>query len=234
MAKLNPELFAQLGGVNWVAREGFFIEPVKQAVSEQASSEASLIKPEELEPKMPESTVHESEMLKASAEPENTAPENLAVGLFVDKSDAYPTGVVKQSETPQTVEQNHLNAPAVQPLENGVIVLGSGLDNIWQDESQAAWRLWQNIMQAFSWDESQVVFFDLELLVSDEMVAATMDEIINLGVDWVMTMDSEHPINELLIDGVQLIEVPDFESMLFDPFAKQSFYRAVMELPSFN
>lgn len=219
MAKLNPELFAQLGGVNWVARKVFFVEPVDQAVPEKATSEASLI---------------ESEVLKVSAEAEKIATENVAVDPFVDKLDASPADSVKQPETPQIIQHNDLNVPTVQPLENGVIVLGSGLDNIWQDESQAAWRLWQNIMQAFSWDESQVVFFDLELLVSDEMVAATMDEIINLGVDWVMTMDSEHPINELLIDGVQLIEVPDFESMLFDPFAKQSFYRAVMELPSFN
>lgn len=113
---------------------------------------------------------------------------------------------------------------------DNIVVLGVGLDTIWQNDVHQAWLLWQNIMQAFDWDESQAVFFDTAHLASEEMMFSTMEEVIELGVDWVLTMDETHPISELLQEGVQVINVPDIESMLSDPYAKQTFYQSVVSV----
>jgi hypothetical protein len=119
----------------------------------------------------------------------------------------------------------------VEPQGNEIVLLGGGLDAIWLNEESLEWQLWQNIMQAFGWDESQVVFYDTEHLASEEMVFSTMEEVIELGVDWVLTMDAEHIISEQLAEGVQVVEVPDLDLMLSDPYAKQSFYQTVIALP---
>ena len=111
-----------------------------------------------------------------------------------------------------------------------VVVLGAGLDKIWQNETHQAWQLWQNIMLAFDWDESQIVFFDTAHLVQEEMIFSTIEEVIELGVDWVLCMDDEHVISEQLQEGVHVVNVPDLESMLADPYAKKTFYSAVVAL----
>ncbi|WP_040728050.1 hypothetical protein [Thiomicrorhabdus sp. Kp2] len=111
-----------------------------------------------------------------------------------------------------------------------VVVLGAGLESVWQNDESLAWQLWQNIMKAFDWDETQVVFFDTELLVTEDAVFSTMEEVIDLGVEWVLTMDEEHEISEQLSEGVQVVSVPEFELMLSDPYAKQSFYHSVVSL----
>jgi len=111
-----------------------------------------------------------------------------------------------------------------------VVVLGAGLESVWQNDESLAWQLWQNIMKAFDWDETQVVFFDTELLVTEDAVFSTMEEVIDLGVEWVLTMDEEHEISEQLSEGVQVVSVPEFELMLSDPYAKQSFYHSFVSL----
>lgn len=113
-----------------------------------------------------------------------------------------------------------------------VVLFGAGLDGLWQDESALGWRLWQNIMLAFGWDESQIVFFDTEHLVSEEMMFSTVEEVINLGVEWVLSMDDAHEINEQLVEGVLVVNVPSIELMLSDARAKQLFYTTVRGLVS--
>ena len=114
-------------------------------------------------------------------------------------------------------------------VENAIVVVGSGLDLVWENEEQLSWRLWQNIMLAFGWDESQIVFYDLDNLASDEMAYSTVEEIIELGVESVLSMSPDHLLSEQLADGLRIIDVPDLDTMLFDPHAKRSFYQAVVE-----
>ena len=109
-------------------------------------------------------------------------------------------------------------------------MIGTGLERMWQKEDDFAWQLWQNIMKAFRLDESQVVFFDTELLVTEDMIFSTMEEVIDLGVEWVLTMDEMHEVSEQLAEGVHVVSVPEFESMLSDPYSKQSFYHSVVPL----
>lgn len=114
----------------------------------------------------------------------------------------------------------------------GFVLLGSGLNSIWEDETKSEWLLLQNICQAFGLSEEQLSYFDTDSLISEEAIFTTMEEIIDLGVEWVFSMESEHAISEQLSEGVQVIHIPSLEQMLFDPYAKQSFYQSALPLLS--
>jgi len=122
------------------------------------------------------------------------------------------------------------NLAGLSTDKRSLVMLGSGLNSIWEDESKSEWLLLQNICQAFGLSEDQLSFFDTDGLISEEAIFSTMEEIIDLGVEWILSMDSEHPITEQLAEGVQVIDVPSLELMLFDPYAKQSFYQSVSPL----
>ena len=111
-----------------------------------------------------------------------------------------------------------------------LVLIGAGLNAVWQNESTLDWQLLQNICQALNWPIENFSFFDTDLLISDASIFATMEEIIEIGVEWVLSMDSEHPISEPLSEGVQVIDVPSLEQMLCDPYAKQSFFQSVNPL----
>lgn len=130
------------------------------------------------------------------------------------------------------VAESQVEYPADSELGNHIVVLGAGLDAVWQNDENQAWLLWQNIMLAFGWDEANIVFFDTAHLVSEDMVFSTMEEVIELGVDWVLTMDEEHAISEQLQEGVHVVTVPDLELMLSDPYSKQVFYQSVVTVTS--
>lgn len=179
----SNELFAQIGGSNWLTRPGYFAGQAVEQVEAVVEHEAVAV------------AVSEVEELSSDAQ----------------------TGQAVSKKT-------------VVHIDNAVVIVGSGLDAIWDNEESLAWRLWQNIMQAFSWDDSQVVFYDTDHLASEDMVYTTMEEIIDLGVEWVLTMDEAHPISEQLAEGLSVVEVPDLEYMLSDPYAKQSFYQSVVAL----
>jgi hypothetical protein len=80
------------------------------------------------------------------------------------------------------------------------------------------------------WAEEQVLFFDTDTLSTEEAMYATMEEVIESGVDTVLSMHWEHPFNEMLAEGVRVLEVADLTTMLQDPHAKQAFYRVALEL----
>ena len=188
----DAELFAELGGVNWQARKGFF-----------QSDSAALA---ETQP---------TEIIESNEIVANKAVEN---------------EVEVKSAVESTFEEPSLLSATNQIVENAVVVIGPSLDEIWENEASPAWWLWQNIMNAFAWDEAQIVFYDLDHVASEEAAYALLEEIIDLGVEWVLTMDAEHAVSEQLADGLKVVEVPDLETMLADPYAKQSFFQSVVAL----
>lgn len=205
--QFSTDLFEQLGGTNWVTRPGNFFE-ANDSVSEPEESSVS------------------------------SALLNDEQGV-IETIESVPTASELQSEhIPQSAEvSSQVFEPEAEPklkvvshINNAVVLIGPGLEKIWQNEDDLAWQLWQNIMKAFSWDESQIVFFDTELLVTEDMIFSTMEEVIDLGVEWVLTMDESHEISEQLAEGVHVVSVPEFESMLSDPYSKQSFYHSVVSL----
>ncbi|WEJ62002.1 hypothetical protein [Thiomicrorhabdus lithotrophica] len=209
--KFSTDLFEQLGGTNWVTRPGNFFETnnsVKDLVSDPKESQ--------------QPTVLESNPQVIAESNESTLPASeLQVAEITQTVDA-------SSQMFEPDVESKLNTAS--HTNNAVVLIGPGLERIWQNEDDLAWQLWQNIMKAFRWDESQVVFFDTELLVTEDMIFSTMEEVIDLGVEWVLTMDEMHEVSEQLAEGVHVVSVPEFESMLSDPYSKQSFYHSVVPL----
>ena len=238
----SSALFEQMGGVNWLTRPGnieFYPQDVGESESfprdEQLGKGLTLgfvVEPSANTEINDVNDVQGLDDIKSTAEvseyqAEN--PEKSEIILPISQTTINPVTV--DSEKNSTVENPSDNRTALSLNKmSNIVVLGAGLNAVWQNDETQAWLLWQNIMLAFNWDESQMAFFDTSHLVSDEMIFTTMEEIIDLGVDWVLTMDDEHPISEQLVEGVHVVSVPDLESMLSDPYAKQSFYRAVVEL----
>jgi hypothetical protein len=206
-------LFEQMGGVNWSIRPGHF------AFHPHNNDDTVECKPEQAVSALSVDIALDSEgITEQSSDDANPLKEN---------SDIH----IDRSEQKTVIEKPLVDALSLSSnVGSNIVVLGAGLDGFWQNDETLAWQLWQNIMLAFDWDESRMTFFDTSHLVSEEMIFTTMEEIIGLGVDWVLTMDDEHPISEQLVEGVHVVSVPDLESMLSDPYAKQSFYHAVIEL----
>jgi len=207
--KFSHALFEQIGGASWVSRPGYFSEESQSL--QQAEQVDKGVEPEILN-EMPAVDVSELEASHAADVP-------LGQAIHIE-NDAQQADMLDEA----------VPLKPSSDVENAVVLIGAGLDSIWQNEDNQAWQLWQNIMKAFKWDESQAVFFDTELLVTEDMVFSTMEEVIDLGVEWVLTMDDEHDISEQLAEGVQVVSVPEFESMLSDPYSKQSFYQSVITL----
>ena len=205
--QFSTDLFEQLGGTNWVTRPGNFFE-ANDSVSElEDGSVSSVLLNDE------QGVIEPIESVPAASELQSERiPQAAEVSSQVFEPEAEP------------------KLKVISHINNAVVLIGPGLEKIWQNEDDLAWQLWQNIMKAFSWDESQVMFFDTELLVTEDMIFSTMEEVIDLGVEWVLTIDESHEISEQLAEGVHVVSVPEFESMLSDPYSKQSFYHSVVSL----
>lgn len=216
--QFSQQLFEQLGGTNWVARPGYFAnQEVSLSIADQERSDSSELAVEDFEMASNDVTV--------------------SAGYESNVSQVVPVAeqALESPETRVTVVDDIVRDPVMEKMatpivENAVVLIGSGLDACWQNDEALGWQLWQNIMQAFSWDEAQVVFYDTAHLASEDMIFSTMEEIIELGVDWVLTMDEEHPMSEQLAEGAHVVEVPDLDLMLSDPYAKKAFYQTVVQL----
>ncbi|MDG6774070.1 hypothetical protein QCB45_06980 [Thiomicrorhabdus sp. ZW0627] len=138
-----------------------------------------------------------------------------------DEVQAEPSCVAEVSFTPE-------GQSAQGQTLNGLVLIGSGLNSIWEDENRLEWQLWLNICEALGWPEDQVAYYDTDALISEEMLFSTIEEIVESGVERVLSMQPYSELSEQLSEGLQVIEVPSLQDMLFDPYAKQSFYQSVM------
>ena len=209
--QFSTGLFEQLGGTQWVTRPGNFFA--------DSNSENELVTESE---EMPLSPVLANDHQGIVEPSEKVMPATQLQTEQIHQAAEASDQVFEPEAESKLKVASHIN--------NAVVLIGPGLEKIWQNEDDLAWQLWQNIMKAFAWDESQVVFFDTELLVTEDMIFSTMEEVIDLGVEWVLTMDDTHEISEQLAEGIHVVSVPEFESMLSDPYSKQSFYHSVVSL----
>ena len=209
--QFSTDLFEQIGGTQWVTRPGSFFA--------DTYSENDLVTESEDMPLAPVLENNEQGIVEPV--------ESVLPAAELQAEQMHPAEEASDQAFEPEVESK---LKVASYIDNAVVLIGPGLENIWQNEDDLAWQLWQNIMKAFGWDESQVVFFDTELLVTEDMIFSTMEEVIDLGVEWVLTMDDTHEISEQLAEGVHVVSVPEFESMLSDPYSKQSFYHSVVSL----
>lgn len=116
--------------------------------------------------------------------------------------------------------------PAAQPYW---VLLGAGLKPLWQQGNNQAWLLWQAMIHFHLESPQKMMFFDTDLLHAEDQQFDVLEQIIETGVERIFTMDTEHPINEMLMEGAQLIAIPRFEQMLAQPSLKCEVYKALSE-----
>ena len=121
-------------------------------------------------------------------------------------------------------EQTKLLAVEETPL----ILIGPDLSAVWENEEDLAWQLWKNILLAFGWQDRNVMFYDSSHLVSEEAVFSVFDELLEMGVERVLSVD-ENPLAEQLAEGMELVSIPGLQEMLHDPYAKQQCYETLYQ-----
>lgn len=122
-------------------------------------------------------------------------------------------------------EQTSLSKPDMLPF----ILIGEGLDAIWQDETQLEWLLLQNIAKALSWDIEKLHYFDTAHIVSEDAIFATLEEVMEMEVNLVLSMDMESSLSEHLQEGLQVLALPNLSEMLADSYAKKQSYSILMQ-----
>lgn len=153
----------------------------------------------------------------------------LGVTPWVSKPGFQPSA--KESSvmlTEQTADPLPSEAGLLPATAQSWVLLGTGLNAIWQNQDNQAWSLWQAMIHQHLDSIESLVFYDTEHLISEEQQFDVLESIIELGVETVFSMDAEHPINEALAEGVQLVVIPSFDQLLDQPLLKRDVYQALM------
>lgn len=130
-------------------------------------------------------------------------------------------------ETSELVEVDSVQSPKADILP--FILIGEGLDAIWQDETQVEWALLENIAQALSWDMEKLHYFDTAHIVSEEAIYATLEEVMEMDINLVLSMSADSSLSEYLQEGLQVLDLPSLSDMLADPYAKKQTYSTLMQ-----
>ncbi|WP_153001067.1 hypothetical protein [Thiomicrospira sp. XS5] len=124
-------------------------------------------------------------------------------------------------------------APETAEVPQAVFVLvGAGLDDIWQNETSVQWALMLNILKAFQLSEEQLRFFDTAHAVTDEAVFASIEEVIDLGVETVFAFEESSPLIEQLEEGLQVVFLPSLDEMLQRGQAKRETFEILSHVIS--
>lgn len=126
--------------------------------------------------------------------------------------------VIEQDET---LESSKPFEPLSLKSDLPFILIGADLDSIWQNETTLEWQLLQNMARIFVWDLENLHYYDTRHLVSEDAIFATLEEVMELQVDWVVSMDSESLLAEHLEEGLQVIRIPGLAELLSDAYAKK-------------
>lgn len=130
-------------------------------------------------------------------------------------------------------EAEMASAPVETPAPKVAFVLvGAGLDDIWQNESAVQWVLMLNILKAFGLSEEQLRFFDTAHAVTDEAVFASIEEVIDLGVETVFAFEESSPLIEQLEEGLQVVFLPSLDEMMQRGQAKRETFEILSHVIS--
>lgn len=149
-------------------------------------------------------------------------PAFQSAGLIAEQSEPIPP-----TDQPRKIETMTSNLVNNAPCK--WVLFGDDLTAIWQAQGNQAWLLWQSIMNVHLDNEQQMIFFDTALIGDEDQQFEVLEQVIESGVEQVFTMDAEHPINEMLMEGTQVIALPSFEQLLEQPSQKRAVYVALLE-----
>lgn len=109
------------------------------------------------------------------------------------------------------------------------VIIGAGLNTIWQQADNQAWLLWKAITQFHFASLDAITFYDTDLIVGEQALFDVVEQIIELDVEWVYSMDSTHELHHQLAEGVSVITLPSFEDMLAQPLLKRETYQRLKQ-----
>lgn len=109
------------------------------------------------------------------------------------------------------------------------VIIGAGLNSIWQQTDNQAWLLWQAIAKFHFASLDAITFYDTDLIVGEQALFDVVEQIIELDVEWVYSMDSDHELHHQLAEGVNVITLPSFEDMLTQPLLKRDTYQRLLQ-----
>lgn len=132
-----------------------------------------------------------------------------------------PLPAEAEAEAEEKTSSFNQSVAKVKQVGLPFILIGSGLDGIWQNDETLEWQLLKNIAKVFTWDLEQLHYYDTSHLASEEAIYATLDEVMEMEVDWVLSMDTESLLADHLEEGLQIISVSSLTQMLSDPYAKK-------------
>lgn len=156
---------------------------------------------------------------------------NFGVTCWQAKPAFQQAGFVSHLEqsSPDLLSESDTMTPLLSTtLSTKWVLFGEGLNGIWQAQGNQAWLLWQAIMAFHLNSPEQMLFFDTHSLQDEERQFEVLDQVIETGVEQVFTMDADHPINDMLIEGTQLVVLPHFEQLLEQPSLKREVYLALL------
>lgn len=215
--QFSAEFLEQLGIPTWSENPEFFHRPVEinAASSEIESMDDNVSQT---------SDVDQGAAVNGESNHYQSATTENSAGHSAQKS-VYKSPVVSE-ESSEMVQSSSTQLSSVQAAR---VFIASGVDEIWQNEESLAWQLWENILLAFGWQESEVEFFDAATMVTEESLFDCMEAVMELPIDQVFVMVDEHPIIEMLQEGLEVVQLPSLDEMLDDPYAKQRFYQSVIQ-----
>jgi len=110
------------------------------------------------------------------------------------------------------------------------ILIAPGLEAIWENSESSQWQLLTQIATVFNWELEKVLYFDTALIVTEEAVLATLEEIFEQSINVVFSMDTDSPLTQMLSEAFEVVTLPSFEQMLEDGYAKKMVYQTLLEM----
>lgn len=152
-------------------------------------------------------------------------------GFALNSQDSGNSAESNPADTPINPDVQHEPLGEL-PCTPKWILIGSGLSQIWQQPDQQTWSLWQAIIAFHVGAEQGVLYYDTDLLQTEQAMFDVVEHMIELGVEQVFSMDAEHEINEMLAEGLQLVPIPSLDAMLEQPSLKRVLYERLCHVHS--
>lgn len=107
------------------------------------------------------------------------------------------------------------------------VLVGSGLQSIWQQSGSVQWRLLVNIVTALGLPIESLRVFDPTQITTEADVQDCIDVVIDLGVERVFAFEENSLLIASLEEGVQVVFLPSLHEMTQRPEAKQEAFEVL-------
>lgn len=153
--------------------------------------------------------------------------QELGVTQWNTRPGFLPSSPQAEAELPAKTSAEPSTSEALAPAW---VLIGDGLSAIWQNENHQAWWLWRNMLDYHLKSPEQVLFFDTEQILGEEAGFEVIEQLIELGVETVFSMNPNHELHHSLAEAIQLITLPSFDQMLEQPQLKRQAFISLEQI----